>query len=70
MELTINVTANLTVLALTSSVAIIALILLGLRKALNTAGWTISDRERVTNVFAIGLIGWFLIATVSRLQPA
>ena len=60
-----NVTANLTVLALTSSVAIIALILLGLRKALSIPEWTARDRERVVNAFAIVLIGWFLTATVS-----
>lgn len=60
-----NVTPILTVLTLASSVAIIALILQELRKALFMPPWTARDRDRLVNVFAIGLIGWFLAATVS-----
>jgi hypothetical protein len=60
-----NVTASLTVLTLATSVAIIALILLELRKALNTPPWTARDRDKVVNTFAIALIGWFLAASVS-----
>lgn len=60
-----NVTAVLAILTLASSVAIIALILLGLREALVTPPWTARDRDRLVNAFAIVLIGWFLAATVS-----
>lgn len=60
-----NVTPILTVLTLASSVAIIALILLGLRKALVMPPWTARDRDRLVNAFAIALIGWFLAAAIS-----
>jgi hypothetical protein len=60
-----NVAPILTVLTLASSAAIIALILLGLRKALVTPPWTARDRDRLVHAFAIALIGWFLAATVS-----
>jgi hypothetical protein len=60
-----NLSPLLTALTLASSVAIIALILLGLRKALVTPPWTARDRDRLVNAFAIALIGWFLAATVS-----
>jgi hypothetical protein len=60
-----NLTPILAVLTLASSVAIIALILLGLRKALVTPPWTARDRDRLVKAFAIALIGWFMAATVS-----
>ena len=60
-----NLTAILAILTLASSVTIIALILLGLRKALVMPPWTARDRDRLVNVFAIALVGWFLAATVS-----
>ena len=60
-----NVSILLTALTLASAFSIIVLILLGLRKALQTPPWTARDRDKVLNAFAIALIGWFLAATVS-----
>lgn len=44
---------------LAGSVAIVAVILLGLRRALIMAGWSSHDRRRAARISAVVLIGWF-----------
>jgi hypothetical protein len=44
---------------LAGSVAIVAAILLGIRRALIMAGWSSRDRRRAAGISAVVLIGWF-----------
>ncbi len=44
---------------LAGSVAIVAAILLGIRRALIMAGWSSDDRRRAAGIAAVVLIGWF-----------
>jgi hypothetical protein len=44
---------------LAGSVAIVAAILLGIRRALIIAGWSSRDRHRAASISAVVLIGWF-----------
>jgi hypothetical protein len=55
----------LTVLALGVPIAIIALILRELRRALASPDWTADERRMTLNVFASVLVGWFLVAAAS-----
>jgi hypothetical protein len=47
----------------TGTVVVIAALLLGLRSALRTAGWTNHDRTATVGAAAVIVIGWFLLAT-------
>lgn len=44
---------------LVGSAAIVAAILLGIRRALIMSGWSSDDRRRATRISAVVLIGWF-----------